>query len=106
MQSEIIGIGVLYTVLEFLKFIIPTMLPKRSSLGPDESHQLKQLFDMHNVKDDSGRPIWYLPSTVAEHQEKILGILDDMSSNVKEGQIYQKQTAQILEKIMDRLQKQ
>lgn len=105
MQSELIGMGALYGVLEFLKFIIPKVVPKRSHLTIDESHQLKQLYKMHNVTDESGRPIWYMPATVADQQEKMIGILSDISENMKENQIYQKQTATILDKIIDRLPK-
>jgi len=92
------GLGAAYLLVEVVKFLVNKLGPTRSMLTGHEKHCLEALYDMHNVKDESGRPIWYMPNQVGKQQEKIIEILGQVSND-------QKEITHILERIIDRLDK-
>ncbi len=100
-MKEIEILGLFYLIIEMIKFLYPFIRSRGSNLTPLEQHQLTNLFELHNVKDNEGRPIWYLPSRtlsdMEKQNEKILGLVDNVSST-------QKDISHILERILDKLQ--
>ena len=93
---QIIGLVAAFLVIEAVKFLVNKLSNQKSQLTPNEQFYLKELYQMHNVRDDSGRPIWYMPTSVGQQQDKIIDILASMSDA-------QKETAHILERILDKL---
>lgn len=83
-----------------LLFIISQMIKefrkKDTSYGEKDRFWLHQLYEMHNVKDDDGRPIWYMSNAVGKQQEKTLIMLDEMLTT-------QKETMHLLERLIDKV---
>jgi len=96
-DDQIIGLVVCYLFLEAMKYLI-NRFAKTSQLTIEEQYILKELHNMHSVKDENGRPIWYMPKTIGDQQEKIIRLLDDIS-------VVQRDTCHILERIIDKLDK-
>ncbi len=100
-MKDIELLGMFYLIIEMIKFLFPFIRSKNSSLSALEQHQLANLYDLHNVKDNEGRPIWYLPSrTLADMEkqnEKILNLVNSVSTT-------QRDISHILERILDKLQ--
>ena len=105
----------MYAVIEITKFLVNKFTARESALSSvermqlaavtdiqksvlsaDESSWLKTLYVQHQVKDEDGRPIWYMPKTVTEQQIKIIELLGFMSTS-------QRDTAHVLERIVDKL---
>lgn len=68
---------------------------RKSSLTEEEAVELHTLYSMHMVKDESGRPIWYMPPGLKQNQYKVLELLRDISRN-------QVEILKILEKLNDK----
>lgn len=98
MEQELIGIAALYIVVELVKWFSP-----KSSLTSEESHQLKELYDMHMQKDDSGRPLWYFPVEMSKQSERILDCLQKISLSQNDTANIQKSTIKILERMEGKL---
>jgi len=94
MEPQLAGILALYIVVELVKYFSP-----KSSLTTEEQGYLKELYDMHNHVDDSGRPLWYFPTHLSRQNEKILETLRSISTVQNDSVHIQKATIKMLERI-------
>ena len=95
MEAQIAGIVALYIVVELVKWFAP-----RSSLTTEEHEYLKDLYDMHNHTDDSGRPLWYFPVESIRQNEKIIEALQKITE-VQNASMY---IAKDVIKMLDRIE--
>ena len=110
-EPTLLGVVVLLSViiLKLVEFIMAKFLKKssdrptsekiKSVLTPEEAHLLKELYEMHNVKDENGVPMMFVPRDIAETQKDVIRSLAQIS-------MMQEKTAYILEsmvKSIDRL---
>lgn len=87
-------IGLLMISMRIIEALVKKFGNNRSLLKQDERSWLKKLYDMHNVLDEDGKPIWYVPKKIDETTSSMLALLDKMND------IQERQTL-ILEKIAD-----
>ena len=71
---------------------------KDPCLSKEEHEYLKSLYDWHNINDDDGRKIWYIPKSVSESQKEMTVLMREIGET-------QKDMAQILERIISRMDK-
>lgn len=93
-----ISIVVILGLFKLIEHLVKMAIPTKSVLTEDERHYLQALFEMHNVRDDEGRPIWYMPNHVGKQQDKIIELIDGMIK-------HQNDTTHVLERILDKLDK-
>ena len=67
---------------------------RKSGLTEEESHFLRELHDMHNIRDENGRLLWYQPAKLDENVYKTVLLLRDISR-------LQAEHALILDKLRD-----
>ena len=96
MDIQIVGLAAGMLIYKIAEIAIKRTNGSKSVLTDEQHHWIKELHDMHDVKDESGRPIWYMPNQVGKQQEKIIELLGDMAMT-------QKETTIVLERIIDRL---
>ena len=65
-DQQIYGLIAAYLVIELMKFIIPFITKKESYLTPEEQYQLKELFQIHNVKDVLVKDVMSTPIIVID----------------------------------------
>lgn len=90
-MNEIV-IGAIVTVVLGLYEIIKLLIKKmggekdkdKSALNTQEREWMKSLYDWHNVSDDDGRKIWYIPKALYEGQKDMLELIRDMQISQKE----------------------
>ena len=119
MDIQVVGLAAAYIIFEIVKFLVIRLGPKpvmglssveKVQLGKIEARtkihsehiamikkQTDDLHVWHDKQDEDGRPLWYVPRTFHESQEKVLEALRDISYT-------QKQTVSILERIVDKLE--
>jgi len=101
---QLAGLAAAYLVVEIAKYAITKLAPKpKAGLSDTEKQQLHDLWNWHNKTDDSGRPLWYMPSDIGDQQDKMLDVMRDVSNNQREQARQMKEVAKILEKILDKL---
>ena len=103
MDIQIVGLVAAYLVAEIAKVALKQKQIKTNaetppivSLNEKQSRYLRDLYEMHLVKDSTGRPIWYNSEQLMSQQDKIITILNDMSKT-------QNDTTHVLERIIDKL---
>lgn len=88
-------VAVVFGGVELLKFTIGRLAPaKKNSNGAfngADRAMLKGLHEAHEKTDADGRPLWYMPKSLVETQDKILDI--------------QREQTEILKKISDSVQR-
>jgi len=57
---------------------------------------VKDLKKMHDVRDDDGRPLWYMPKEILETQREIVATQHLMAEN-------QRNTLVLMEKVLDKV---
>ena len=92
--TMIVVIGGFAAALKVIEFLVP----KRSMLVQKEQQILRDLHLWHSRTDEDGRMLWYHPRGVHEQNEKMMEVLRDISAS-------QKDTAKILERILEKLDK-
>jgi hypothetical protein len=101
MEKEV-GIGLLaalYAVIEVLKWVIN--LKSRATtclLSAENQRKIDDLHTWHDIVDDEGRRIWYVPKHLHVEQEKIVEMLRGISQN-------QETTARLLGELIRRMEK-
>ena len=65
-------------------------------LSDRQTEQLKVLYDLHNVKDADGMPVWYQPRSLAETQKEIVSELRSIAET-------QYKTLDIIERLENKL---
>jgi hypothetical protein len=97
--------GIIYAFIQLIttfgKLIFDKMLPNKQDkeneilkkqIGTCENY-LKELHDMHNKFDLDGTPLWYVPRSWSETQDKILDCVRDISNTQRDlGKIMDKMT--------------
>ena len=87
MDSQIAGIAALYVVIELVKWFWG------ESKKMDIDRMIKDLWVWHSQKDEDGRPLWYVPRSIHDEQEKMAEMLRSISQN-------QETTARILAEVV------
>jgi len=84
-EHQVYGLIACYIVVELVKFFVPYIVKKDSALAPLEQFYLRELHNMHNVKDGDGRPLWYFPTSamesIAGQNTKITEMLERISNS-------------------------
>ena len=92
--------AVMMGLFELVKFCINKIKPEDSAMvndisdikgqlvelndtSADTKRKTQELYDMHNVKDGDGTPIWYVPRSWADTQKEILHTVDQVSNTQK-----------------------
>jgi len=98
------------TVIQFLyrlwdkkdnKLVIDAITSSVGSFKPrihDTYTIVKDLKHMHDVRDEDGRPMWYLPREIIETQRDIVATQHLVAEN-------QKNTLVLMEKVLDKVDK-
>jgi hypothetical protein len=81
MEKEVIGLAALYAVIEIIKWILERNHHGICRLSPANQKKIDSLYDWHNVTDDEGRRLWYVPKHLHIEQEKIVEMLRDISES-------------------------
>ena len=76
MDKELAGIAALYAVIELVKWF-------SAKKDKDCQHKINDLWDWHNVTDDEGRRMMYVPKHLHIEQEKMVEMLRDLSRNME-----------------------
>lgn len=92
MDKEIIGLAALYAVIELVKFLTPDR-----PLSLDNQRKLDDLHEWHDITDDEGRRLWYVPKHLHMEQERIVEMLRDISKN-------QETTARLLADLIKKIE--
>lgn len=82
---------VITAISEAVKSFEPTIERNRRTHGI-----IKNLKKMHDVRDDDGRPMWYLPREIIETQREIVATQHLMAEN-------QRNTLLLMEKVLDKV---
>lgn len=61
-NTQIIGLAAAYLVIETVKFLIPLVIPKKSSLTVEESNKLAEVSKTISRTDTEGKPLIYSSS--------------------------------------------
>jgi hypothetical protein len=93
--TEIYALGAALLVFEAIKWAVNRLLP-HDPLSQEDKFYLRDLHKMHQKTDENGRPLWYMPTDMAETQKEILDILKDISHS-------QLDVARILERLATKL---
>lgn len=94
------GLAAAYLVVEITKYLVVHLKPKKEEcLTAEERTKLAQLYDMHNVRDVDGRPVWYFPGSVHDNQKETLAILREIANS-------QRETAKIMERILTKMERE
>ena len=82
MEKEVGAIAALYAVIEVLKWVI-TQKSKTNEciLSAENQRKLDDLHEWHNMVDDEGRRLWYVPKHLHVEQEKMVEMLRDISKS-------------------------
>ena len=106
-SSETIYIlAALYMLIETIKFLALRMGKSNGShFSIDDKHRISEMYEWHKKTDETGRPLWYAPHGLHEALEKMMEILRQITELQREQARYQKDSARILERIIDRLDK-
>jgi hypothetical protein len=106
-------LAVVLAVIQFLyrlwdkkdnKLVIAAITSAVRSFEPDIERTrrtygiVKDLKRMHDVRDDDGRPMWYLPKEIIETQREIVSTQHLMAEN-------QKNTLVLMDKMIDKIDK-
>lgn len=89
-----------WAIIEGIKILAGA---RKSGLTEAESEYLKDLYDSHNVKDDDGKPIWYISHRITEDQAKIIDNQFNTILNLHRITSNQSDQSKILEKILDKI---
>ena len=74
-------IGVLIVAMRVIEALVKKFgNGNKSSMTLREHEWLKGLFDMHNRMDTNGRPIWYVPQSIADTSDRIVEVLREQSA--------------------------
>jgi len=107
--SETIYIlAALYMLIETIKFLVQRLGKTNGSASVftvDDKHRIAEMYEWHKKTDETGRPLWYAPHGLHEALEKMMEILRQITELQREQARYQKDSARILERIIDRLDK-
>lgn len=71
---------------------------RKSGLTETESFMMKEMYDMHNVRDENGRPLWYMPPKMDDNMHRTVLVLRDIVR-------LQAEHARLLEKLHDEIRK-
>jgi len=94
-EIQVVGLAALYAVIEIVKWMIDR---NRSDLTPENQRKLNDLWEWHSIRDDDGRPLWYVPRKMAGDQERIVEMLRGISKN-------QESTARLLGDLIKRMER-
>ena len=105
--SETIYIlAALYMLIETIKFLVQRLGKNNgTAFTVDDKHRISEMYEWHKKTDETGRPLWYAPPGLHEALEKMMEILRQITELQREQARYQKDSARILERIIDRLDK-
>ena len=82
MEKEVGALAALYAVIEVLKWVIALKSNNEECvLSAQNQKKLDDLHDWHNITDEEGRRIWYVPKHLHVEQEKIVDMLRNISKN-------------------------
>jgi len=103
--------GLVYGVIQFLitifKLVFDKTIPNKNDKDIERlsdkfkkiEYYTRELHDMHNKFDIDGTPLWYVPRSWSETQDKILDCVKEISGTQKElGKIMEK-TVGVLDRI-------
>jgi len=83
MEPIVLGIIALTaTLVKILDMVISAIIKKtfpESKFTEADHNRLARLYEMHNVLDDDGTPIWYVPRSWADTQKDILHTVGEVS---------------------------
>jgi len=78
-------IAVIIALVKIVDLVIQTLLKKLFPGGgwSDKEKfvamaQLRRLYDMHNITDGDGTPIWYVPQALADNQQELVKTVSDI----------------------------
>ncbi len=83
-QSTQIGVLVAGVLCSFkvIEILVARMTNREKSvLTEEEAGLLKDLYNMHNIRDSGGTPVWYVPKSIGEIQKEIMEKLQNISIN-------------------------
>ena len=72
-------------------------------VGEETSTMLTRLYEMHNVKDEDGIPVWHIRRSMLQEQSEIRQVLTDLHLAIRDIHQSQKRQTEVLEKLIDRL---
>lgn len=79
-------IAIIMGLVECLKIAISKVVKNGKGNGDftnQDREKLNDLFTMHNVRDSNGMPIWYIPRSWNDTNEKLLDICTQIVYNQK-----------------------
>jgi len=89
---------ILYLLVEVIKYFINNNRKQEECLlSADNQKKLDDLWEWHNLTDDEGRRLWYVPKHLHVEQEKIVEMLRNISKN-------QEQTARLLGDLIKKIE--
>jgi hypothetical protein len=92
------GALILYLLVEIIKYFISSNKKAEICLLSSENQKkLDDLWDWHNLTDDEGRRLWYVPKHLHLEQEKIVEMLRGISKN-------QETTARLLGELIKKIE--
>jgi hypothetical protein len=74
------GILAAWLIIEIIKLVL---VPKKQGLTERQADLLEELYHMHNVRDVSGKPMWYVDPKIAERQIEIIQQLQLLSFTIQ-----------------------
>ena len=98
-SQQIAGLAALYAVIEVVKFFLNLRHDRGECiLSSENQKKLDDLHDWHNIVDDDGRRLWYVPRHIGLDQKKIVEMLRDISHT-------QELTARLLSELIDKVER-